>query len=487
MSRSRIYLLLEVLLLACTSCATIFAVISAVRRAAVVYQVDFEEGNIVNAGLRITQGLTPYPDPHAFPNALNPYGPIPYLAVAALVKLAGVGFLYPRLLVLLSVLTITALIALVIEGEYRSWLLALAMAAAYPTIFFVQSWSAILRVDAPGIVLSLGGLVLCQRWRGRWPWAASLMAAALFVKCTLLAAPAACLADLVLRREWKRAAGFAGLLAGICGVLFAATQWWSGGYFAFHTFGTHADPFSWDHYRKFADPILPYTPHLAFPVLCYVGVMAAHRRITLPLLYLTCSAALTVTLGKLGSNSNQLLEVMAALTICAGLGLAALRDQVKPWALGLAGMLVAAVLVVNFATRVQPWRKLVAPAMNCGSAYRAVQLHGEWVLSESIGPMLLAHKPVFVSNPFVYRYLVTERGWSDAPLQTAIREKKFDLILLEHTLSESQAVGAERWSPGVVNAIAENYHVVGYFPCQDAFMALEPTRIAAAPAAAGGS
>src|SRR5512138_3459906 len=66
------------------------------------FQYDYEEGNILNALLRITQGHTPYPDPHALPNIINPYGPAAYYLLVVPVKAFELAFVYPRVLILVS-------------------------------------------------------------------------------------------------------------------------------------------------------------------------------------------------------------------------------------------------------------------------------------------------------------------------------------------------------------------------------------------------
>ena len=71
------------LILTCTGViAGVLNVISVLSLAAMPYEMNYEEGNILNSAVRITQGLTPYPDPHSFPNVLSPYGPIPYYLTA---------------------------------------------------------------------------------------------------------------------------------------------------------------------------------------------------------------------------------------------------------------------------------------------------------------------------------------------------------------------------------------------------------------------
>src|SRR6266851_68655 len=75
-----------------------FALYLATKTARLPMQLDYEEGNILNAGLRIVHGQTPYPAPHEWPIVFNPYGPVGYLAVAALIKCFGVNFLAARML-----------------------------------------------------------------------------------------------------------------------------------------------------------------------------------------------------------------------------------------------------------------------------------------------------------------------------------------------------------------------------------------------------
>ena len=74
------------------ACAAGFAAVlntfDAWHLAGLPFEMNYEEGNILNAALRIVNGLSPYPDPHAFPNVLNPYGPVFYYLVAIPVRVA---------------------------------------------------------------------------------------------------------------------------------------------------------------------------------------------------------------------------------------------------------------------------------------------------------------------------------------------------------------------------------------------------------------
>src|SRR6266581_4726916 len=78
----------------------------AFARASTPFQIDYEEGNILNAGARLTHGQTPYPDPRIFPYVVNPYGPVGYVLTAIALKVFGLNLFGPRMFVLTAGLTI---------------------------------------------------------------------------------------------------------------------------------------------------------------------------------------------------------------------------------------------------------------------------------------------------------------------------------------------------------------------------------------------
>src|SRR3954470_23387352 len=108
---------------------------------AAAFQYDYEEGNILNALLRITQGATPYPDPHALPNIINPYGPAAYYLLVIPVKAFGVGFVYPRAMILGCTILIAALIGVELHRATRSLPVAVTLAAVLLSIPNIESWA----------------------------------------------------------------------------------------------------------------------------------------------------------------------------------------------------------------------------------------------------------------------------------------------------------------------------------------------------------
>src|SRR5690348_8384357 len=90
------------------------------------FQYDYEEGNILNALSRILHGTTPYPDPHALPSIINPYGPAAYYLLAIPAKLFGVAFVYPRAMILGCTIFIGVLIAVELRRATQSLALAVS-------------------------------------------------------------------------------------------------------------------------------------------------------------------------------------------------------------------------------------------------------------------------------------------------------------------------------------------------------------------------
>jgi hypothetical protein len=105
--RARAETVLSVVAVACLCVIVHYAYI----RASSPFQIDYEEGNILNAGNRLINGQSPYPDPQAFPYIINPYGPVGYQFTKAAIDLFGLSLLGPRLFVLVAGIAIVFLLA----------------------------------------------------------------------------------------------------------------------------------------------------------------------------------------------------------------------------------------------------------------------------------------------------------------------------------------------------------------------------------------
>jgi hypothetical protein len=474
------------------------------------FQFDYEEGNILNALSRIVHGLSPYPDPHGFPNILNPYGPVAYYLLAIPVKLFGLSFADARLVIVASVLAICIFIALLVVKMTRSPLTGLAFGFMYGAFGLVRDWSAILRVDFLALALTTAGIYFFSRTpasdinndNAKNPFtrqannraqpappatpavmnswlAAVLFTAAIFCKPNCIAGPAACVILLLLHRRSRKAFQFATITMSLCLVALITVWAATHGTIATHLFFSHPDPFSWSAYtNRLAQLSWTFAPLLVLALVTFVPE-SARKNLSLPSVWLIVSTATAVTAGKLGSNWNHFLEWPIALCVCAGMGWAAMT-RVQPRSLA-ATLSVLGTLWIGFMLLAQKQSKNFFVAVrDCPAAYEFVRSQpGDRILSENVGALILGDKKVWVSNLFVYSQLIERAGWKDAGMKQMIDTRAFDLIVASRNYPGNNAysiLGADRFAPETLQSLADNYHAVASFQCKDAAFMFVPNQ-----------
>ena len=471
----RVLRLSEWVMAACVVAAAVLTLWHVASEARLPFQLDYEEGNILNAAVRWNAGLTPYPDPHTYPNALDPYGPVGYLLAAQWVRPGGVGFTLPRMMSLGCGLAIAILLLLLIRERTGSGLLAAAFGLYFLANGVTRTWMPLLRVDLLAILLSLAGLWICLRSEGRW-WlpAGLLFATALFVKYTALAAPAACILYLLIRRDFRRALLLAGALGALCLGGFAWMQAATGGHFAFHMFRTHPDPYTFRRLLGIFVLVEPSVVALVPMLLAFLLLKA--RQAPAALIYLACAVGVVlVTGGKAGSFINHFLEPIAACSIAAALGYQALAQSPRaPRLLPLLPLTVGAVALYLTGAFTQDTRVVPLAVSGCADLYRQVRESSGPVLSENVGAVVLAGQVPEVSNPFVLNQLVRHRDLPGQPLEEMVAARKFPLIVLTNDPETMMMVGSTRWWPKLVRTMDRNYRVARIYDCAEANIVMEP-------------
>ena len=442
------------------------------------FQYDYEEGNILNAISRILHGATPYPAPHAIPSILNPYGPAAYYPVAFPAKIFGIAFLYPRLMILGCALTVAALLATEVHRSAKSKLVAAPFGLIFLAIPNIQQWMWLLRVDFLGLVFTAAGVIVFARElehdpdRPRTIGPALLFAVAILAKPTLLAAPAACFATLMLRRRFRPAFRLTLATAAFVAVVLGAFAIVTHGAIITDIFFSHPDPFSFHVFAQgLTAMIIPSWPLVllaAFAVARDLG----QRRFTPAVLWILFATAAAVTAGKLGSNSNHFVEWNAALCLAAALGLVEMAQAFRTAAPPATALVLAAVVLAiqpSFAT--EPLNR------DCARAYASVREQNGDLLSENVGALVLGGKKVWVSNPYVLAQLVEHAGWSDATLVEMVRQRRFTAIYTHYDYLGIPAYlghGTERASSELLRAIGDNYAAAPGFACRDLEVVYRP-------------
>lgn len=432
----------------------------AFQRARAPFQLDYEEGNVLYAAVRLLHYLTPYPQPGSFPYMVNSHGPTGYLLSALSIKIFGLSLFGPRIVVLIGGVLISFLIARLVQQPRADARIGWLFGLLYLCSPLVWNWYPLLRVDFWAILLSLCGVYVFAAFPRLRPASSIFFAAALLTKPTALAAPFACALELVLQKRIKELAVYSLLL----GTLLAGVALWLGPGFRFAMLRTHPDPYSLKrelHLYLFAleGAVLPV-------VITLSGLFAGFRwnpasRVLWFYFFAACLTSFTA--GKLGSETNHFLEWTAAVCILAGLSLSHMFEVRT----NLSRPLFFGVALLTGLLSFLPER-VFAPSQSqgeCVEAYGYVKsFPGDHILSEDVSALVLGGKPVLIENPYGITQLDQRVWWTRGALSEMVRKREFDLIVLGGEIQNFDP-GSGRWSTSLIQNIASQYRLERRFLC----------------------
>ena len=452
----------------------LLAVLRCIPLIALPYQIDYGEGLMLEGALRVHHSQPLYPMPFAFPVVLHVYGPVAYAAVALVLPGGDPSFPAGRAVVLICSIVVALLLGVIVRRVIGSSWVGFAFGLLLLTLPAFRFWLYLLRADLIGIAFSVIGITLYLLKQKGWIWSVPFFALAAFCKYSLLAAPLAVFVHLIVNRKKKQGIGFAMGLGSACLIAFFVLQSTTGGWFAFHMFSTHADPYSLVQFLGLAALVAASAPLVTALAVWYVAQdLCGHSR-AFPSIYFVSSFLTALTAGKLGSTTNHFVEWMVACCLCAGLGYSLLWSKYPargtPITVLLSVSILAAVIAENHSS-MQPSGQLA----ECGPAYQRVRdSQSSAILSQSLGPILAAGKPVAISDPFVYGELVQHGAWPDRQVEQLVNDKYFGLVVMANEGSRPTMPGSGIWPTSLLDAIARNYRTVNRFACRDAGSIWEP-------------
>lgn len=429
------------------------------------FPLDYGEAPLVDQALRLAAWQNIYkPDLSTPPYTISNYPPLYVAALAPLVALFGPAFGPGRLLSALCAWVAAACLAVLVHTHSRDRWAAGVTALTFITIAYVTHWSGFLRVDLLALALSLLALAVLVRWPGAgWGlWVAGvLLAASVYTRQSYaLAAPAAAFVWLWSTAGLRRALGLAALVGGLGLAAFLVLQLVTGGGFFFNIVTANVNEYRWDILERNLDSLRDN----AWPLmgLGALGVAFGPRRnplYALAVVYLAGGALSGLTVGKIGSNVNYLLEFCAGLCLVAG-GLAAWARQQPGRAWLAAGVVAALALQAAYSLRMT----LTVYASDLGDRrsltpelYRLAALvaeaDGPVLADEYMGLSTLAGQPLYL-QPFEVTQLARAGVWDQAPLLASLDEQQFAMILLY-----DPEWSRERWTPEMLAMIEGNYRL----------------------------
>ncbi len=459
----------------------------AIRPAVVVvlaypYQIDREEGFLVNQAARLVAGETIYPPLTDYPYLVGNYTPL-YPAVSALMGLLSPSQIGAcRLLTLVSALVAMALVALVTLRFTHSIAAAALGAAIFPATYDVAHWLPFARVDFMAAALGVAGMavfLLAPRRAGLIA-AALLFAAAFHTRQTQLFAPAAVLAVLMMERRWRDAAILGAVSAGVALLAVAALSIVTGGEFWRHTVTYNANEFDWWQLRRWMVHLWFFQRWLllALPVAGVVLWLARplasapeNRAAALAIVYTLLTAISLVAIAKRGAAANYFIEFHIACALMAGLavgfGIRRLRGGVPP-RIGVVLALLAMLLALHAWRLCSPsFLPILAPRPPTAAdaeaaaqiAVRIADADGP-VISEDVQALLLARRPVIYQS-FIMAQLANEGKWDPAPFLADVAARRFALIVTEKPIKEEFYFG---FTGEMRDAILASYELEGSMP-----------------------
>jgi hypothetical protein len=446
------------------------------------YQLDYGEGPILQIALRAARGEEIYPALSGYPYVIASYMPLYYLLCALGVHLTGPSFLFGRLLSLLAALVVALGAGAVVwqKSKHRfASLLAGALVLTFPPF---HVWATLMRVDMLALALSVAGFVLFQR--GRRASGMALFALAVLTRRTALAAMAAAFIDLAARQGWRRAAKLLAVqLALIAALVAAALLLTRGGLYrqlSWHTSGSLGKSWTWGQVWVIMSVALRQWPvYLALSLLAALWSLLAGPRRVLPL-YFALAIAVALTMGRIGSSFNYLLEPLAVGAMMIGLLWADLAHRLaprpsrlrSPWGrtafLVLAGALLLQIVWtrLHFEYNISLLRPQASPS---ASQYviDAIAAAPGPVLCEDVGLIELAGKETPL-QPFEFTQMSRAGVLDPKPVFRDVRRGRFPLVVLRFNPEEGpHQPGADwaagRWPDGIIAPLRKHYRLERQF------------------------
>lgn len=444
------------------------------------YDWDYGEGPLMDQARRIMAGEPLYKatldEP---PYVIANYPPLYPLLIAGIGAIThGPLLLIGRAISLLAALVsgfIVGRLAWRFSGDRLCGWLAAGIFLGNP---LVMHWSRLARVDLLALALSLTGLWLLYRRWSSWPWlsvALLCLLASIYTRQTYaLAAPLAGTVWL-WRHDRRRALIFLATLAAATLSLFGALNAITRGSFYLHIVVANVNRYLIARTLSMGTILLSFCPIIiaigGIALFKGVGGLRGRRPAAPPLAlwgwvpYTTGAFLSALTVGKIGSHVNYLLELLAALAVwtAGGLGwLAGGRWRHRRFLLLLLLVqviwMLGAGLWVGSATA-ERWRDLPRYE-ELYQQVRAATREGPVLADDYLGLVVMAGQAIYL-QPFEYQRLHAAGLWDPSALIGEVEARRFPLILIHEPGSD---LSLERWGPRLLGAIEANYEGVEVLP-----------------------
>lgn len=450
------------------------------------YQIDREEGFLLEEALQLARFNNIYRPIDERPWIVGNYPPLYLVLFAATTWFTGPSMAGGRAIALASTIACGVLLALLVaRGSRTSTARPLAMAMA-PLLFFstweLGEWIAFARVDLPSIALGLAALVVALRGTSRsLAIAVFLCGLAFLTKPTQVFAPAAIVFALAWRRRWLEAFQFGFSLFLFNGMMIVGINGITAGEYSTHVIGYNNNAMHWNQVGSWAWHLWMFYSWRWIALVAALALVAwtmwreqrgdvrdnENNDAALDWPCATCYLALTalsmVSVAKVGSAGNYLLEFQAAAAWVLALCIARLGEWVArvAWPFVVAAFLLtihtldlAALPVFDTGDghkvrRVDLFPRLPTPGMleiNEAVELEVIAAEGPVWCEEPIFTLRAGREVVF--EPFIVSQLAAEGKWDEAPVLKLFREGHFALVVTARDIRDES-----QWHPSLTPAM----------------------------------
>ena len=422
------------------------------------YDLDVEEGFILNQVKQLRTGHTIYPDLKTYPFTVGNYPPVFQLSAVPFSAILGDHHFIGRGLSILSAVLIGLLIFRIVAVMTKDNHSAL-IAALFPfAVHYVYSWSVYNRVDTYAILWSLLGLYCLVRNPKNLYIPVLCFTVSLFTKQVMIAAPLTVFLCL-LGEQKRRAIKFAIAMVVLNGGIFLLMTLITRGEYFNHLVLYNMNPFHFrDLWNYISNIIRFYWIFLGLALISMVIDWEDYRKCYF-VVYFLISCVVAISAGKEGSAVNYLLELVFAGSILMGVSISLLRKTVVQGEYILAGILLFQLLWIPHVPYTPLWygrTPTFKQTEMADSVERMVHQTPGDILSDDQSLLIYNHRPVLF-QPFIMSTLYRQGRWNPDVLLGDIEKKRFSMIILYFPISRDDPGAFERYDRRIFEAIRNNY------------------------------
>jgi 4-amino-4-deoxy-L-arabinose transferase-like glycosyltransferase len=300
------------------------------------FPIDYGEGPLLDQTMRLARFENIYrADLTTPPFTIANYPPLFVLSQVPFAWIFGPALWYGRLISWLGACAAGIILGLLVFNLTKDFLAALIGGLSLFAMPYVLVWAPLNRVDSLALGLSLTGLFAVTRWGAkRWGLilSAVLLVAATYTRQSYgLAAPFGAFIWLFSHKPRRRAFILTAWVAGLGLGLFLVLNAFTRGGFSLNVITANVNAFRWETVENYAREIRDLLPILLAVNLVFLALgWFGNKSWGIYLAYLVGASLSAVTIGKVGSNVNYLMEFCATLSLGVGLCLGWLGARPKP-------------------------------------------------------------------------------------------------------------------------------------------------------------